>query len=263
MLTVSVSIPAVQAQAPVAWKRWQGASASSTQRVDHRAFDRFLKKYVVRGRSGVNLVRYGSVSAADRQALRGYLSRMSQVRPTTLNRREQMAYWINVYNAVTLDVVLQKYPVRSIRQIGSLFSRGPWKQKLFSVGGVKLSLDDIEHRILRPIFRDPRIHYGVNCASIGCPNLQRTAFTGANLNRLLNKGAREYVNHPRGARVDRNGRLRVSSIYRWFKVDFGGTDAGVIRHLSRYAGPALKAKLATVRRISSDGYDWSINKAGN
>ena len=126
------------------------------------------------------------------------------------------------------------------------------------VEGEELSLDDIEHRILRPIWQDPRIHYAVNCASIGCPNLQIQAFSASNMESLLNAAAREYVNHDQRCE-DQNGRLFVSSIYDWFVSDFGGDDAGVIKHLSQYAGPSLRNSLTDISRISGDDYDWDLN----
>ena len=159
---------------------------------------------------------------------------------------EQQAYWINLYNALTVQVILDHYPVDSIRDIDispGFFADGPWGKKLLVVDGEEVSLDDIEHRILRPIWQDLRIHYAVNCASIGCPNLQPEAFTAENADRLMDEGARAYIGHPRGASVDR-GKLTVSSIYKWFKADFGGSDVGVIDHLQQFAEPELKAALA-------------------
>jgi hypothetical protein len=157
----------------------------------------------------------------------------------------------------------QPYPVASIRDIDispDWFSNGPWNAKLRAIEGEAVSLNDIEHRILRPIWRDPRIHYGVNCASIGCPNLRAQAFTAANAEALLASGARDYVNHPRGARIE-DGRLIVSSAYVWFAEDFGGDDAGVIAHLRRYARPELRAALAEVDEIGDFVYDWRLNDA--
>ncbi|MDP6709716.1 MAG: DUF547 domain-containing protein, partial [Alphaproteobacteria bacterium] len=139
-----------------------------------------------------------------------------------------------------------------------LFAIGPWDKKLFRVAGVALSLNDVEHRILRPIWRDPRIHYAVNCAALGCPNLQGEAFTGANTERLLEAAARAFVNHPRGVMV-KGERLVVSSVYVWFQEDFEGTDTGVIRHLKRYAEPPLEAALDGVERIEDHAYDWRLN----
>ncbi len=166
---------------------------------------------------------------------------------SALRRPEQLAYWINLYNALTVQVVLDHYPVASIHDIAispGLLAIGPWDKPLIEIEGAAVSLNDIEHRILRPIWRDPRIHYAVNCASIGCPDLQARAFTAETAEALLEAAARAYVNHPRGARVEA-GELTVSSIYAWYREDFGGTEAGVIAHLKRYAAPELAKALET------------------
>lgn len=248
---------------PDLWDRWTRHDPSSTTMVDHGAWDAFLARHVQVVEGGVNRIAYGAVPAADRTALAAYLDGLAATPVSILGRSEQRAYWINFYNALTVKVVLDHQPVASIRDIDispGLFADGPWKRKLVTVEGEALSLDDMEHRILRPIWRDPRIHYAVNCASIGCPNLQPHAFTAANAERLMEDGARDYVNHPRGASLT-GGRLTVSKIYEWFKVDFGDTDAGVIQHLRRYAAPPLAEGLADVTRIADTVYDWSLNDA--
>ncbi len=245
------------------WERWLAHDPQATATVDHVLWDSFVKKYVVSSPDGINRVEYGQVSSQDRQSLDAYIAILQQTKINAFNRNEQRAYWINLYNALTVQVVLDHYPVKSIRDIDispGFFAVGPWRKKLVRVEDQPVSLDEIEHRILRPIWRDARIHYAVNCASIGCPNLQREAFTAQNTEALLDRGAREYVNHPRGARVE-NQRLYVSSIYEWFRQDFGGSDTGVIEHLKRYAEPDLKKKLETVSRIAGDQYDWSLNDA--
>ncbi|MEM7528007.1 MAG: DUF547 domain-containing protein, partial [Pseudomonadota bacterium] len=139
---------------------------------DHGAWGSYLSRYLRTGTSdGVNLFDYAG-AAGDRGALKGYLDAMQKVAPTSLSRDAAMAYWLNLYNAVTIDVVLDAYPVSSIRKVnGGLFNTGPWGDDVIRIEGQDLSLDDIEHGILRPVWRDARIHYGVNCASIGCPNL--------------------------------------------------------------------------------------------
>jgi hypothetical protein len=200
------------------WPRWESRDPSSSEVVDHTAWDRFLSRYVVTDHpSGINRVRYGDVSQEDRRELESYIEGLQGTAVSRLNQDEQMAYWINLYNAVTVDLILDHYPVSSITEIdlsSGLFRRGPWDAKLLEVEGEEVSLNDVEHRILRPIWRDPRVHYAVNCASIGCPNLQNRAYTAANLDVLLDKGAREYVNHPRGASFE-GRKLVLSSVYDW------------------------------------------------
>jgi hypothetical protein len=168
---------------------------------------------------------------------------------------------VNLYNALTVQVILDHYPVDSIRDVDispGWFADGPWGKELIAVEGTALSLDDIEHRILRPIWQDPRIHYAVNCASIGCPDLQPEPFTADGLDAQLDAAARAYVNDPRGAEVTGDG-LVVSKIYTWFQEDFGGTDIGVIRHLRQHADAELKAQLDGVDAIADSRYDWSLN----
>ena len=255
--------PALAAPKSELWQHWTENDPSSVLQVDHSTWDRLLKAYLINGPDGVPLFRYNRVSIADRTALDHYIRQLTQTAVSRLNRNEQKAFWINLYNALTVKVILDHYPVKSIRDIDispGLFSDGPWGKKLVSVEGEKISLDDIEHRILRPIWKDPRVHYGVNCASIGCPNLQPEAFTAENTDELLDKGAREFVNSPRGARIE-NGKLTVSSIYVWFAPDFGGTDAGVIDHLKKYAQPDLWTQLEKTDRISDNQYDWTLNEA--
>jgi hypothetical protein len=236
-----------------------------------RVFDELLARYLMQGSDGINRVDYArwQASTADRAKLDGYLVALAARRPSAMARNEAFAYWANLYNAATLKVVIDRYPVKSIRDIKSETSIfdvkgyiGPWRTKIATVEGRQASLDDIEHEIMRPTFRDPRVHYAVNCASIGCPNLAPRAWRAETLDKDLDAAARAFVNHPRGARVSADGTLRVSSIYKWYKEDFGGTDAGVIDHLRRYAGPDLSAKLQAGVRGFDDEYDWSLNQVG-
>jgi len=246
---------------PELWKKWMAHDPSSIASVDHSDWGAFLKRYVKPSLDGVNRLPYASVSKDDKESLQSYLDMLSATSVSGLNRNEQRAYWINLYNALTVKVVLDHYPVSSIRGINispGLFSSGPWGKKLLAIEGEKVSLDDIEHRVLRPIWKDPRIHYAVNCASIGCPNLQKKPFTAKNADTLLDHAARSYINHPRAVRIESDN-LLVSSIYEWFKVDFGGTDKGVIRHLSQYAEPGLGASLSKIKEIDDDHYDWALN----
>ena len=245
------------------WERWQAHDPASTATIDHSPWDRLLAAYVVRGADGIALFAYGRVTEADRAALDAYVGGLAATPISGYARPEQRAYWINLYNALTVQVVLDHYPVVSISDIDispGLFAKGPWDRKLLEIEGEPVSLNDIEHRILRPIWQDPRLHYALNCASLGCPDLMQKAYAAAIAETLLDTAAHGYVNHPRGARID-GGKLTVSSIYAWFQEDFGGSDKTIIAHLKRYAAPPLAAKLAEIGTIADHDYDWSLNDA--
>ncbi len=258
-------LPGNPAAAPRAdlWARWEPYDSASRETVDHSPWGRFLSTYLVTSHpSGIHRIRYRSVTPGDREALHGYLDSLGKVRVASLNRAEQKAFWINLYNALTVRVILDHHPVRSIRDIDispGFWSDGPWGAKLATIEGEKVSLDDIEHRILRPIWKDPRIHYAVNCASLGCPDLLPEPFTAENTERLLEAAARRFVNHPRGVRPD-GTRLFLSSIYDWFRGDFGPGDRGAIPHLIRYANPDLARFLREFRGSVAYGYDWRLNE---
>jgi hypothetical protein len=262
---VATCLLTVQAHAalvpqPDLWPYWKSSNSSSIASLDHSAWQQLLDRYlVVDTADGINRFRYGDVSAADRQALQNYTDSLSAYDPRVFNRSEQQAYWINLYNALTVALVIDNYPVKSIRRINDgLLSLGPWNDEIVEVQRKLLSLNDIEHRILRPIFGDPRVHYAVNCASLGCPNLAAQAYTGEGLDEQLTAAARAYVQHQRGVNLQDN-KLRVSSIYKWFAVDFGDGEAGLLEHLSGYADEPLKsALLGYDGRIKYD-YDWVIN----
>ena len=142
----------------------------------------------------------------------------------------------------------------------SWLARGPWKAKVVKINGVALSLYDIEHAIMRPTFKDPRVHNALNCASIGCPNLGVEAFTGTRLNDQLEVAARAYVDSRRRVAVE-GERIIISSIYFWYKGDSWGGDQGVLDHLRRYAAPSHARKLADVSSLREHVYDWGLNDA--
>ncbi len=188
--------------APLAslWQRWNAFNPESSVSIDHNHWHNWLGRFVTTSADGINRVAYGSVAPAERNQLKAYIADMTALQIGDYNRAQQRAYWINLYNALTIDIVLENYPLDSIRDISpGLFSSGPWRLKLAKIDGEKMTLDDTEHRILRPIWQDPRIHYAVNCASLGCPNLQVAAFTAENAESLLETSAREFINSPRGA----------------------------------------------------------------
>ncbi|MEE4280476.1 MAG: DUF547 domain-containing protein, partial [Pseudomonadales bacterium] len=160
-----------------AWALWAKDNPASTRQIDHSAWQSFLDQYLAPQPDGVNLVAYNRVGEGEgRTALQTYLQMLADIDPRDLDRNEQFAYWVNLYNALTVEVVLTNPDKKTIRRMGEgLFSFGPWDDKLITIAGEEVTLNDIEHRILRPIWQDPRIHFAVNCASLGCPNLQTQA----------------------------------------------------------------------------------------
>lgn len=253
-------LEALFAPAARLWPRWQAHDANSSATVDHTTWAGFLRRHTARRSDGVMGLRYRQVPDGDRAELAGYLERMAAVAVSRLNRAEQFAFWANVYNALTVRVVLDRYLVASIRDISlgsGLFDSGPWSAKLITVEGEALSLNDIEHRVLRPIWRDPRVHYAVNCASVGCPDLRPQPFTAAGLDAQLDQAARAYIGHPRGVDLA-DGGLILSSIFSWFLADFGD-DAGLRAHLARYAEAGPRGAIERGDRIVSYRYDWRLN----
>ncbi len=225
--------------------------------VDHSAWDALLRKYVRPAPDGANGFAYGAVTTAEKQVLKDYITRLQAPKVSAIDDDEQRAFWINLYNALTVDLVLDHYPLKSVRDI---VEGGPWSKPRAIVEGRALSLSNIEHDVLRKLWHDPRVHYAVNCASGSCPNLMPRAFTGAALEAMLTQGARDYVNHERAVRASA-GSARLSRIFSWYARDFGSDQAALIAHLQQYASPELRERLSKVERITSYDYDWSLNDA--
>jgi hypothetical protein len=245
------------------WERWAAHDPAATATIDHEAWNGFLARHLVAAPDGSTGLRYAAVGADDRAVLDGYIKVLSATAISRHARAEQLAYWINLYNALTVRVVLEHYPVASIKDIklsSGFLASGPWDAKLITIEGEEISLNDIEHRIIRPIWRDPRVHYALNCASIGCPNLAGEAYTAASLDDRLNRAAAAFINSPRGIRIN-GGQVTASRIYDWFYGDFGGTDDAVFRHILRFASPELRAALAPIGKITDVAYDWRLNDA--
>ena len=238
---------------------------SSIQSVDHSSWDYFLSRYLVTDKACLNRISYAKVTRNDRNLLTQYLCDLQSTDVRTLSLNEQLAFWFNLYNAKVVDLALRNYPIRSIRLIKKdlLDLMGPFDDPgAVAVLGVKLSLNDIESGIVRPLFQDPRIHYGLNCASYGCPNLARNAWTANGIDQQLDQAACRFVNSGRDVKKGLGG-LRVSKIYKWYKEDFGDSDRAVIAHLRRYANRETRLMLRGKTTVSGYFYDWSLNDAKN
>ncbi len=244
---------------------WDVCDESSVERIEHGPWQAILDGYVISVPAVPNVVDYAALAGnpGDVAILTDYLDYLQSVDPRQYACAEQMAYWINLYNALTVKVVLDAYPVNSIKKIhrGVVPLTGPWSDMHGRVAGQDLTLDQIEHGILRPIWQDERIHYAVNCAAYGCPQLLETAFTAENSEALLEAGARAYVNSPQGVRVVNDGLVIISSIYDWYAVDFGGTEEAVLQHLVKYADTELAAFLTNFEGVIEYAYDWRLNQA--
>ncbi len=234
------------------WQYWNSSDESSVIKVNHQKWQTILDKYLVT--EGENtLFRYKSVSSSDKQSLKSYIREQSSIDPLQLTKAQQYAYWVNLYNAVTVDLILEAYPIKSITKLGGLFSFGPWDEEVVKINNKRITLNDIEHRILRPIWKDPRTHYAVNCASLGCPNLQAQAFTASNTEQLLEQAANSFINSNKGVKIT-GKQAHLSSIYEWFAEDFG-TKAQLITHLAQYR-PGLNNWNG---KVVYD-YDWALNE---
>ena len=250
------------AQSPELIPFWHASDDLNDSTIDHSNWQNLLDSYLIKDHpSGINRFNYAALKAnsSDLQTLKEYLFSLTSLDPREYSRPEQLAYWINLYNALTVFVVTGRYPVESIKDIkSSLINFGPWDKELITIQDQKLTLNNIEHGILRPIWQDGRLHYAINCASLGCPNLAPEVYRADNTERLLEQSSKDYINHPRGASVE-GGDLKVSSIYDWFKDDFGGTNESVIEHLLQYAEPELAEQLRHLTEFDDD-YDWSLNE---
>lgn len=251
VLTSAVSLASAFSDSPA--QEFSSHDPGSTAVVDHSAWAAILEEFHIDDHpSGVARVDYEALNRTGRKDLADYISSLESIDPAVLNRNEQRAYWINLYNAVTVALIVDNLPLESIRDI-----RRPWKQPLATVNGRSLSLDEIEHGILRVLWNDPRIHYAVNCASVGCPDLAPRPYTGAMLEEMLDEAARRYINHPRGVSHD-NRRLVLSSIFDWYSKDFGSRDELFV-HLLRFAETPTAEILENHSGRITYKYDWSLN----
>jgi hypothetical protein len=228
------------------------AHAGDSEAVDNRIYAELLKKYVARGKVDYR----GFQSEEDR--LDQYLEVLEGTDPDALSREEQFAFYVNVYNAWTIKLILTRYPdIQSIKDIGGIFN-SPWKQKIVRLNGGLFALDDIEHNILRPLFRDPRIHFVINCASVSCPPLRSEPYSATILQEQLTEATTAFINDPERNRIEGNI-LFVSKIFKWFPEDF---NEDVVGFVSSYARGDFRDSIAANQdriKIKYLEYDWSLN----
>ena len=242
----------VQPTAPVV--KVAQAPATITDRADA-----LLKKYVqAPDAQGVARFAYGDLasSQADVDTLNAYIAHLEGTNTNGLSENEALAYWSNLYNSVTVKLIIDNYPLKSIKKLGFTV---PWDRKIINKDGAKISLNDIEHGTMRKLYPSPYVQYMVNCASIGCPNLKDGLWNAETVDADRKKAADIFVNSPRGVQVTSKG-LKVSSIYKWFKEDFGGSKENVLKHIRKHADADLAAAIDGGAKITSYGYDWNLNE---
>ena len=224
---------------------------------DHSTFDQVLQSYV----DEKGLVDYNSI--AKDKGFSEYMQSLQTAKVEEFSRDGQLAFWINAYNAITIDKVIKVKPKKSVRET---FIPGVWTgTKFFTsqehiVAGKRLSQDDIEHEILRKQFQDPRIHFAIICASLGCPPLPRIAYTEGNVQTRLEEETQSYLNSTRGTRIDRStNTLYVSKLFDWFPQDFIQKSGSTVAFMRPYLDEEVLNFLDGKPKISYLKYDWALN----
>jgi hypothetical protein len=226
--------------------------------VDHSIYASLLESYVNYDTARVD---YAALKA-DEAKLDNYLAQIAQIDLESLGDDESLALLINAYNAFTLKLIVEHYPkIDSIKDLDS-----PWKTRRWNVGGHKLSLDDIEHGLIRPLYKDSRIHFAVNCASIGCPPLADWPYEGDKIDAQLDKAARRTLGDERYARVD-GEKLMLTSVMSWYRDDFVSDEFSpsaetLQAYAARYGGEKIEALVEGKGGEPAVGfieYDWSLN----
>lgn len=232
--------------------------------VDHSLFDTLLQDYV----NETGLVNYASIK--EEEALQPYLDVLSTVNPADLSKQEAIAFWINAYNAYTLKLIIDNYPIGSIREISPLRIKGlrlaipkinsPFEYEIAEINGEIYSLDDIEHGILRKHFDEPRIHFALVCAAVSCPPLRREAFTGDRLDEQLDDQGQVFLSDPLKNRIE-GDTVYLSRIFDWFQKDFGASKSELQAYLARYFEGDFQAKMrAGEYKVRYTKYDWTLNE---
>lgn len=235
-------------------KFWDDREESSNLKVDYSAWNEILEKYVVEGNSpDINRFNYAEVTEGDRVKLGSFLNYLQSMEPRQLNSLEQKAYWLNLFNAALIKEVIDKKVKRTVRALGSRL----WRGNKLDISTQKTSLDDIEHGVLRPIFKDPRIHFSIVGGSVGSGEIQATAFTATNVEQMLEENAVKFINHPRGVLIE-NDEITISTIFKWYKTDFGENADEVRQYLLTYLEDDKKTVFESIQKMRYD-YDWSIN----
>lgn len=260
ILVLMTAMPLMAAPQPSALtQHWQPHNENSTLEINHAALTAFLQKYLVVRDDGPNLLHYGQVTTADHRKLQAYIDSLTRISLGQYNRDQQLAYWINLYNAALIDLVLDHYPVSKVTTIGGS-AASPWTMPVVTADGMQLSLDEIKNQILQPIWQEPIIAYGLSYAAIGGPELPASAYQGQNIYVQLRNSAKRFVNSPQGATIT-DSRLIISRFFDWHRDIFGDDAISLISQLRAHAQPRLSARLDIFDKIAGYRFNWHLNDA--
>lgn len=212
---------------------------------------------------------YKALKTRDAATLEQLRRKMAQVDVASLSKKEQLAYWINLYNITTVAVVVDGYPVDSIRDLSTdpIIRLNVFKKDSVRTRQGKISLDDVENEKIRAGFKDPRIHFAINCAAVSCPPIRPEPFVGARVDAQLDDQARKFLNGPHGVRFEKDGSdlvLRVTRIMDWFADDFETWGGGRVAFIRRYMPPDKQGRIDAARgevELEFHDYDWKLNDA--
>ncbi|MCA9404715.1 MAG: DUF547 domain-containing protein [Candidatus Omnitrophica bacterium] len=244
----------------------EAEAAQSQTSMDYSAYDTLLHEYV----NPRGLVDYERLCADP--ALRSVTEQLSHTDPGRLEREEALAFWINVYNAFTLQVICDNYPLESINDLhggglvlGTVFKTTIWDKKWFAINGQEVSLAHVEHKILRPQFGDPRIHFAIVCAARSCPPLRAEAYVAGRIEKQLDDQGRIFLSRPDLNRFDLKSQTAyLSGIFKWFLKDFGKNKKDLLRYLAAFApSPEVRDLLENQPipwTVRWNDYDWSLNR---
>ena len=233
---------------------WNDFEPNSQLKINHSAWQNLLQKHVIIDHpSGINRFNYAAVTSQDKTELGDYLVFLQGFDPRQLNKREQMAFWLNLYNASVVQIILKNGIPEKTNNIDDMLAK-----PRFSITLQEMSLDDIQNKILRPIYNDPRIHFALNSGALSSGIIQPVVYQGDNLDEVLDKAAKQYLNA--SINVDNQGsNLLLSKIFKWYRVDFASNTRDLKRYLNKYALPDKAGKIASTRRIRYK-YDWNLNQ---
>ena len=235
-------------------------SVNKSVGLDNSLYDSVLEKYV----DEEGMVDYAGLQSAP-EKLDQYLTLLNQTDPASLNQDDRLAFWLNVYNAYTLKLIINNYPISGIRQAanGPFIPKlnTPWEVDLVNVNGKVMDLDHVEHKIIRKEFDDARVHFALVCAALSCPKLRRESYRGDILDQQLQDQGIDFLNSPNKNRIEKEGRqIRISKIFKWFKGDFEKEGQSLQQFLADfYEGEIATALSQNKLKVKYTKYDWALN----